>query len=338
MRLKKWISIFFFGLGCMVVFIGLAATILPMIQNDQLRLVLSSFEEPSRNPIVSAINALMGYALRNCYLVMLVGASLALLGALVMLTVHPRQEPVSAAEGSTLTEWPPPIPPKKAASAANQPNPFADTSLAEMLTPKAALPRNDAQPNPFAAFAPKREGGNASAKRMSSGDAPAARNAEGSPYARPASAAPPATAAPAAIAPPAATTPAATTPAAIAAPTPAAFQPATSPSPASAAAPHACEPSTLLKPHKLSGTLVTKPKQREPLAPLPTCAAREPLAFSLPTAERLFTTLPCEPAKDAPVPAAPVPAAPAPKRTRSAPVASAPRTQSRIKSTMGKQH
>ncbi|MEG2206622.1 MAG: hypothetical protein RR065_00820 [Clostridia bacterium] len=327
MRLKKWISIFFFGLGCMVVFIGLAATILPMIQNDQLRLVLSSFEEPSRNPIVSAINALMGYALRNCYLVMLVGASLALLGALVMLTVHPRQEPVSAAEGSTLTEWPPPIPPKKAASAANQPNPFADTSLAEMLTPKTALPRNDAQPNPFAAFAPKREGGNASAKRMSSGDAPAARNAEGSPYARPASAAPPAAGAPAAIAAPAS----------------AAFQPATSPSPASAAAPHACEPSTLLKPHKLSGTLVTKPKQREPLAPLPTCAAREPLAFSLPTAERLFTTLPCEPAKDAPVPAtpvpaAPVPAAPAPKRTRSAPVASAPRTQSRIKSTMGKQH
>ena len=35
--------------ACAVTFVGILATVLPMVQNDQLQLVLSSFEMPSGN-------------------------------------------------------------------------------------------------------------------------------------------------------------------------------------------------------------------------------------------------------------------------------------------------
>ena len=67
MKVRRTIGGALFGIGCAVTFVGILATVLPMVQNDQLQLVLSSFEMPSGNLIVSAINGAMTYALHHCY-------------------------------------------------------------------------------------------------------------------------------------------------------------------------------------------------------------------------------------------------------------------------------
>lgn len=150
MKLRKFVSGLMFGLGCALIFIGLLALVLPMIQNDQLRLVLSSFSMPSENWLVSGMNTAMTFALNNSYLVMLIGASLLMVGALLMLwqekheaarervaskPAWPQQRPVPPAD---YDEWPD-LPPRTA-------NPFADYSLGDMLKP-----REQQQSNPFAA-------------------------------------------------------------------------------------------------------------------------------------------------------------------------------------------
>ncbi|MEG2950402.1 MAG: hypothetical protein RR946_06910 [Clostridia bacterium] len=162
----KYIKIFsgiLFGLGCAIIFIGLAATVLPMIANDQLRLVLSSFEMPSENPLVNAINAMMTFSLQNCYLMMLIGAGIALIGALLMLFNRPAPQ----AQQTEAPRSPYALVPEEGAAdsipvwrstrapAAMENNPFADTSLPDLLTPKAAPVRAPkAEPNPFSTFAP----------------------------------------------------------------------------------------------------------------------------------------------------------------------------------------
>ena len=73
MKVRRTIGGALFGIGCAVTFVGILATVLPMVQNDQLQLVLSSFEMPSGNLIVSAINGAMTYALHHCYGVLLCG-------------------------------------------------------------------------------------------------------------------------------------------------------------------------------------------------------------------------------------------------------------------------
>ena len=160
MKLRKFLSGFLFGLGCAVLFIGLAAMVLPLIQNDQLRLVLSSFEMPSRNPIVSFMNGLMTYALQNCYLVMLIGAGIAFVGASLLLFGRPaeperpskpsvpRPRPYAATAGAEAA----PVWHASRAPEAKAKNPFADTSLADMLAPKASA--GTEEENPFSAFAP----------------------------------------------------------------------------------------------------------------------------------------------------------------------------------------
>ena len=73
MKVRRTIGGALFGIGCAVTFVGILATVLPMVQNDQLQLVLSSFEMPSGNLIVSAVNGAMTYALHHCYGVLLCG-------------------------------------------------------------------------------------------------------------------------------------------------------------------------------------------------------------------------------------------------------------------------
>lgn len=208
MKVHKILSGFLFGLGCVVTFVGLAATVLPMIQNDQLRLVLSSFETPSQNPFVNAINHAMSFSLRNCYLVMVVGAGVVLAGALLMLTARPSGEEsaASAAQAPYVAvpggAEPPDVPVWRASRApeAREANPFADTSLQELLAPRAAVGRTEtAEERPSAAYAPP-----ASQPDFESAYAPPARGARepvayapparpdeaASPYARPTGRAP----------------------------------------------------------------------------------------------------------------------------------------------------
>lgn len=90
MKVRRTIGGALFGMGCAVTFVGILATVLPMIQNDQLQLVLSSFEMPSSNLIVSAINGAMTYALHHCYGVLLCGIVMMAAGMGILLS-RPRR-------------------------------------------------------------------------------------------------------------------------------------------------------------------------------------------------------------------------------------------------------
>ena len=85
MKFRRFLGGLLFGAGCVVAFIGLLSAVLPLIQNDQLQLVLSSFAMPSHNIVVNAFNVAMTYSLHNCYIVMGIGAGLLLIGLLLML-------------------------------------------------------------------------------------------------------------------------------------------------------------------------------------------------------------------------------------------------------------
>jgi hypothetical protein len=56
MKLKKVLSSILIILGCIMMLIGLLAFALPRINNQQLQLVLSSFESPSENPVIQFMN------------------------------------------------------------------------------------------------------------------------------------------------------------------------------------------------------------------------------------------------------------------------------------------
>ena len=161
MRLKKFLGGFLFGIGCVVALIGLLCAVLPMIDNDQLRLVLSSFEMPSQNPIINLINGAMRYSLANCYLVMLVGAGVLALGAIVMLFARrdePQEEyeeytprtrrPAAYAVADDDARVDPPV--WRPEPVNEEPNPFADASIAELLKPRAAAQPAAPAANPFA--------------------------------------------------------------------------------------------------------------------------------------------------------------------------------------------
>ena len=172
MKVRRTIGGMLFGIGCAVIFVGILATVLPMVQNDQLQLVLSSFEMPSGNLIVSAVNGAMTYALHHCYGVLLCGLAAMLAGAGLLLWGEkarraPKRSPYSRPAEMRARDddwddadvgwpgggmgWAPPP---------REPNPFAQAGTA--FTPRAAearmacspppiLPPNETEPfNPYA--------------------------------------------------------------------------------------------------------------------------------------------------------------------------------------------
>lgn len=92
MKLPKALSALVLGAGCAAAFLGLLALLLPRIANDQLRLVLSSFELPARHPLVNAINACMSFCLHHAGSVLLLGVFAAVVGG-VLLSLFLREVP-----------------------------------------------------------------------------------------------------------------------------------------------------------------------------------------------------------------------------------------------------
>lgn len=154
MKVRKAAGGLLFGLGCAAAFVGLLATVLPLIDNDQLRLVLSSFAMPSENGIVNAINAVMTYALHNCYAVLLAGLGIMAGGAALLLWKEdvPERRPPQR-------EWKMPVneDAKKPEVYARPPielesNPFADFSMQELSiqrTQPVAVEEKPSYPSPI---------------------------------------------------------------------------------------------------------------------------------------------------------------------------------------------
>lgn len=151
MKLRRRLSGVLFGLGCALTFIGLLALILPSVANDQLRLVLASFEAPSDHLAVRLINSGMSFALHNGWQVLFVGTALLVTGlVLFILFSHekkaaPKDETYRRpAAGQTQPLWEQqPLP------ASERVNPFADMALWDQ---QFAPARQQIEDNPFPAF------------------------------------------------------------------------------------------------------------------------------------------------------------------------------------------
>jgi len=97
MKLKKVLSSILIILGCIMMLIGLLAFALPRIDNQQLQLVLSSFESPSENPVIQLMNDGMNFAIENCFLMLLIGSAIMMTGILLTFSLR-TDEAVAAAQ------------------------------------------------------------------------------------------------------------------------------------------------------------------------------------------------------------------------------------------------
>ena len=98
MKFRKTLGVLLTMLGCIAAFLGLAASVLPLLANDQLQLVLDSFATPSQSFLVNGINHLMTFVL-NRPLPVLLGGVLAAAGGIALLACagsKPRRNPDEA--------------------------------------------------------------------------------------------------------------------------------------------------------------------------------------------------------------------------------------------------
>lgn len=98
MKFRKTLGVLLTMLGCIAAFLGLAASVLPLLANAQLQLVLDSFATPSQSFLVNGINHLMTFVL-NRPLPVLLGGVLAAAGGIALLACagsKPRRNPDEA--------------------------------------------------------------------------------------------------------------------------------------------------------------------------------------------------------------------------------------------------
>lgn len=91
MKVQKALSGILLGLGCAIAFIGLLALVLPAIPNQQLHLVLASFDMSSSHPLVAAMNKGMSFALHNGWQVLFTGLFLLMVGVSLFVFLSVRE-------------------------------------------------------------------------------------------------------------------------------------------------------------------------------------------------------------------------------------------------------
>ena len=152
MKLRRTLGGILFGVGCAFAFIALLALVLPSFENDQLKLVLASFDMESDNTVVDLMNRGMSYALHNGWQVLLFAAVLMVVGLLLLLlfTREPQRTAQSAVYQRPMYEEPAP---QWEAPVRTEPeaNPFASAALWEHQFAPAR--RSAAEPeNPFPVY------------------------------------------------------------------------------------------------------------------------------------------------------------------------------------------
>ncbi len=91
-KARKIISSLLSGIGCIVLFVGLIGFILPRIDNPQLKLVLSSFQEPTSNGFLQLMNNGMNLAMAHCFPMLLIGSGILAGGVLMALSLRTDEE------------------------------------------------------------------------------------------------------------------------------------------------------------------------------------------------------------------------------------------------------
>lgn len=85
-KVRKFFGVLFTILGAMTAFLSVAVLILPLVANDQTRLVLESFYQTSDNPLVNIINKVISFMIENGTLTLALGTGVLLTGILLLLS------------------------------------------------------------------------------------------------------------------------------------------------------------------------------------------------------------------------------------------------------------
>jgi len=134
MKLRKTLSAVVLGVGCAAAFIGLLSLLLPAIANDQLRLVLSSFEMPSKHPVVNAMNRCMSFSLSHAWQVLISGGVTAVVGG-ILFSLFLKEEPKRRRDDLYRRPSHVPKPQPVTTEPAEAPDPFADMELWNRAVP-----------------------------------------------------------------------------------------------------------------------------------------------------------------------------------------------------------
>lgn len=130
-KARKFFGVLFTIIGAMTAFISVAVLILPLVANDQTRLVLESFHQPSNNPLVNAMNRCITFMMENGTLTLAMGAGVLLTGILLLLSAARLEEEQAAKRRSAQRKTPPSAQPapvwktRPSGEAVSQ-NPFAN--------------------------------------------------------------------------------------------------------------------------------------------------------------------------------------------------------------------
>ena len=154
MKMRRVLSGLLFGLGCATTFVGFLALVLPSIENEQLKLVLASFEATSRFGLVNAINRFMRFAFRQSWELLGVGVLGVAVGAWLFNRFTQPEETAPAAPNPYQRPEAEPQPEPEEHVLPEAPNPFA----VYHPDPEAAIPSfapkavREPEANPFAAY------------------------------------------------------------------------------------------------------------------------------------------------------------------------------------------
>lgn len=133
-KARKIISSLLTGIGCIILFVGLAGFVLPRIDNPQMKLVLSSFQQPSGNFFIRQMNGGMNLAMKHCFPMLLIGSGVLAGGVLLTLSLRTDEEAQALRQR------------RAAASPAPYTRPVADTAPVFQASPVPGPPAD----NPFA--------------------------------------------------------------------------------------------------------------------------------------------------------------------------------------------
>jgi len=81
----------FVVLGLFFALIGILTSIFPMIENDQFKLILKSFEETSADSLTNTLNAIVRFCLHSSYFLLFSGIALMVTGGLLSSAANKKQ-------------------------------------------------------------------------------------------------------------------------------------------------------------------------------------------------------------------------------------------------------
>lgn len=90
MKFRRFLSGLIFGFGCAFSFIGLIGVVLPAIDNPQMKLVVSSFNMPSEQMVINAVNRFMQFVFVQNWRVLYLGLLISAMGAMLILRFTPK--------------------------------------------------------------------------------------------------------------------------------------------------------------------------------------------------------------------------------------------------------